>query len=288
MKKFILSIVAILLFACPTISLADAAVGDVIITLGNDLTENQKEALMTEMKAPENGLVVTVSNEEEHQYLGDYIPKAQIGTRAISSSKITIGEKGSGLEVKTNHINWVTDEMYLNALMTAGVKDATIYVTAPFDVSGTAALTGLIKAYEVSTDEAISEEVKQIANKELVETAKLGDKIGAENASALIAKIKEQLAENGLPKDDQQLREWIEQSAKDLNITLSEQEINNLMILFNDMIDININWNQVGDQLAKTKDEISKFLESEEAQGFFQKVKEFFQSLFDSIRSIFQ
>ena len=29
--------------------------------------------------------------------------------------------------------------MYLNALMTAGVKDAKVYVTAPFEVSGTAA-----------------------------------------------------------------------------------------------------------------------------------------------------
>lgn len=72
--------------------------------------------------------------------------------------------------------------MYLNALMTAGVKDAKVYVTAPFEVSGTAALTGLIKAYEVSSDEAISEDVKQVANQELVTTSELGDKIGNENA----------------------------------------------------------------------------------------------------------
>src|SRR5690606_28961916 len=124
---------------------------------------------------------ITVTNEEEHKYLGDYIPKAQIGSKAISSSKIQIEKKGSGLEVQTNNINWVTDEMYLNALMTAGVKDANVYVTAPFEVSGTAALTGLIKAYEVSTDKAIPEDVKQVANQELVETAKLGDKIGDEN-----------------------------------------------------------------------------------------------------------
>ena len=39
--------------------------------------------------------------------------------------------------------------MYINALATAGVKDASVYVTAPFSVSGTPALTGIIKAYEV-------------------------------------------------------------------------------------------------------------------------------------------
>lgn len=253
MKKWLLTVFSLCLLSLPSFALADAAVGDVIITLGEDLSEEQKNSILEEMSATEDALMLTVSNEEEHNYLGNYIPKAQIGSKAISSSKITIGEKGSGLEVTTNHINWVTDEMYLNALMTAGVKDATIYVTAPFDVSGTAALTGLIKAYEVSTDEVISEDVKQLANKELIETAKLGDKIGAENAAALIAKIKEKVAENGLPKDEQELRSWIEQAAKDLNITLTEEEINNLISLFNEMKNLNINWEQIGDQLTKSE-----------------------------------
>lgn len=288
MKKWLLTVFSLCLLSLPSFALADAAVGDVIITLGEDLSEEQKNSILEEMSATEDALMLTVSNEEEHNYLGNYIPKAQIGSKAISSSKITIGEKGSGLEVTTNHINWVTDEMYLNALMTAGVKDATIYVTAPFDVSGTAALTGLIKAYEVSTDEVISEDVKQLANKELIETAKLGDKIGAENAAALIAKIKEKVAENGLPKDEQELRSWIEQAAKDLNITLTEEEINNLISLFNEMKNLNINWEQIGDQLTKAKDQISKFLESEEGQSLLQSIKDLFKAIADSIRSLFQ
>ena len=49
------------------------------------------------------------------------------------------------------NINWVTDAMYTNALITAGVKDAEIQITAPFKVSGTAALTGLMKAYETAS-----------------------------------------------------------------------------------------------------------------------------------------
>ncbi|WP_243386451.1 DUF1002 domain-containing protein [Bacillus kexueae] len=288
MKKWLLTVFSLCLLSLPSFALADAAVGDVIMTLGEDLSEEQKNSILEEMSATEDALMLTVSNEEEHNYLGNYIPKAQIGSKAISSSKITIGEKGSGLEVTTNHINWVTDEMYLNALMTAGVKDATIYVTAPFDVSGTAALTGLIKAYEVSTDEVISEDVKQLANKELIETAKLGDKIGAENAAALIAKIKEKVAENGLPKDEQELRSWIEQAAKDLNITLTEEEINNLISLFNEMKNLNINWEQIGDQLTKAKDQISKFLESEEGQSLLQSIKDLFKAIADSIRSLFQ
>ncbi|MFC0271525.1 DUF1002 domain-containing protein [Metabacillus herbersteinensis] len=287
MKKLLFSLIAALLFAFPTISLADAAVGDIIITLGEDLTEQQKNEILAEMDAPESAQMITVSNEEEHKYLGNYIPKATIGSKALSSSGITIESSGTGLEVKTNNINWVTDEMYLNALMTAGVKDATIYVTAPFEVSGTAALTGLLKAYELSSDEAIPEEVKQVANEELVTTAELGDKVGAENASALMAKIKEEIAKNGVPETDADLRALIEKAAADLGITLTEDEINNLISLFNKMKDVNIDWNQVGQQLDQAKDQISNYLNSEEGQTFLQQVREFFVSLWNAVVAIF-
>ncbi|MCM3163166.1 DUF1002 domain-containing protein [Metabacillus litoralis] len=287
MKKYVLSFVAFLMIAFPSLSYADAVVGDMIITLGENLTEQQKQTILNEMNATEEDQVITVSNEEEHKYLGDYIPKATIGTKAISSTSIVIEEAGSGLEVKTKNINWVTDEMYLNALMTAGVKDASIYVTAPFEVSGTAALTGLIKAYEISSEEAIPEDVKQVANEELVTTAKLGDEVGAENASALMAKIKDEIAKNGVPETDAELRALIENAANELGITLSEADINSLIELFNKMKDLNIDWNQVGQQLDQAKDKISNFLNSEEGQTFLKQLEDFFVALWNAIISIF-
>lgn len=278
---------ATLLFAFPSLSFADAVVGDKIITLGENLTEQQKQTLLTEMNATKEDQIITVSNKEEHQYLGEYIPKATIGSKAISSTSITIEEAGSGLEVSTKNINWVTDEMYLNALMTAGIKDASIYVTAPFEVSGTAALTGLIKAYEISSDKVIPEDVKQVANEELVTTAKLGDEVGAENASALMAKIKDEIAKNGVPETEADLRALIENAANELGITLTEEDINSLINLFNKMKELNIDWNQVGQQLDQAKDQISNYLNSEEGQTFLQQVKEFFIALWDAIISIF-
>ncbi len=125
--------------------------------------------------------------------------------------------------------------MYLNALMTAGVKDAKVYVTAPFEVSGTAALTGLIKAYEVSSDEAISEDVKQVANQELVTTSELGDKIGNENATALIAKIKEEFAKNGVPDNKADIEKQVDDATSDLNVTLTDSQKDQLVSLFNKM-----------------------------------------------------
>ncbi|MGD6815689.1 DUF1002 domain-containing protein [Metabacillus sp. 84] len=287
MKKVFAAMLAACMIAVPQIGLADAAVGDVIVTLGENLTPQQKQTVLGDLNAPENAQTVTVSNEEEHKYLGKYIPKSQIGTKALSSSSITIEKEGSGLEVNTKNINVITDEMYLNALMTAGVKDATVQVTAPIEVSGTAALTGLIKAYEVSSDEAIPEDVKQVANEELVTTSELGQKHGEENASALMAKIKEEVAKNGVPANDEELRTMIENAAKDLGITLTDEEINNLIALFNRMKDANIDWNQVGQQLDQAKEKITKFLESEEGQNFLDQVIQFFVAIWNAIVSLF-
>ncbi|GLH65095.1 DUF1002 domain-containing protein [Parageobacillus sp. G301] len=287
MKRMLIgSLLASLLFTFPAMAAADAAEGDVIITLGENLTEQQKQQILNEMNAPDNAQIITVSNAEEHKYLDGLIPKAQIGTRAISSSMITIGAKGSGLDVETHNITWVTEEMYTNALITAGVKDAKIYVTAPFAVSGTAALTGLMKAYEVSSDQVIPEDVKKVATEEMVKTAKLGESIGTDKAVALLAKIKEEIANNP-PQTDADLRALIEKVAKDLGITLTEDEINSLISLFNKMKNANIDWNQVNDQLSKAKDKLSTFLQSEEGKTFIQNIIDILKEIWNAIKSAF-
>jgi len=280
------SLLAVMLLAFPALAAADAAPGDVIVTLGENLTDEQKQKVLEEMKAPDGAQTVTVSNAEEHKYLDGLIPKAQIGTRAISSSMITIGESGSGLHVETHNITWVTKEMYTNALITAGVKDADIYVTAPFPVSGTAALTGLMKAYEISSDQAIPDAVKKVANEEMVQTAKLADSIGADKAVALLAKIKEEIANNP-PQTDADLRALIERIANDLGITLSENEINSLISLFHKMQNADINWDQVNDQLSKAKEQLSAFLQSEEGKTFIQNIIDILKEIWNAIKSAF-
>lgn len=288
-KKTMLGMMAalLLLIGAPKVSLADAAVGDVIVTLGQDLTPADRQKVLDELNPPENATKIEVTNKEEHEYLGKYILRSSIGTRALSSSSITIEKSGTGLTVDTHNIKTITDEMYLNALMTAGVKDAKVVVTAPFEVSGTAALTGLLKAYEVSSDKAIPEDVKQVANEELVTTSKLGDSIGKDNASALIAKIKDDIAKNGVPKTTKEVEEKVDQAASDLNLNLTQDQKDQLVSLFDKMKNINIDWKQVGSQIDKAKDKITKFIESDEGKNLLQKIWDFFVSIWNAIVSVF-
>ncbi|WP_087999343.1 DUF1002 domain-containing protein [Gottfriedia solisilvae] len=275
------------LIAMPLSVLADSVPGETIVTLGQNLTETQKKALLSEMGAPADARTVTVSNQEEHKYLDGTVPKAQIGTRALSSAMITIGEKNTGIIVQTNNISWVSNAMYTNALITAGLKDANIVITAPFEVSGTAALTGIMKAYELSSGEAIPEEVKKVANEEMVKTAKLADTVGNEKAVQLVAQVKEEIAKNPNMTTDE-LKDLVNRLAGELGINLTSDQMASLMALFEKMKDLNINWDQVGNQLTKAKEQISDFLNSEQGQSFIQKLKDFFSALFDAILSFFK
>ncbi|MGG1674768.1 DUF1002 domain-containing protein [Neobacillus sp. NRS-1170] len=275
-----------MLLSIPSICFADASEGNVIVTVGENLTKQQKNEMLSELEVPDNVQIITVSNKEEHEYLGEFIPKGQIGNRAISSASITIGAKDSGLKVQTNNITWVTDEMYTNALITAGVKDATIHVSAPYSVSGTAALTGIMKAYETTTNKEIPEEVKKAANEEMVKTAQLGDSIGADNAAALMGKVKDEIAKNE-PKTEADLRALIEQVASELGVTLTDAELDSLVDFFSELKAMDIDWNQVKEQLSVTSEKISTFLQSGEGQSFLQKLQDFLNHTLDSIRVLF-
>jgi uncharacterized protein YpuA (DUF1002 family) len=283
----LLSVILVALFMAPSKMFADAAPGDVIVTLGQNLSDEQKNSLLEEMDAPADVQTVTVTNEEEHKYLGQYISKAQIGTKAISSSKITIGEKDQGLSVKTKNINWVTEEMYMNALSTAGVKDADIYVTAPFEVSGTAALTGILKAYETTAQIEIPEAQKQVANEEMVKTAQLGDRIGVKDATELVSRVKEEIAKNPVQSEDD-LRALIQKVAKDMGIELTDNELNGLVDLFNRMKDLNIDWDQVQSDLHNISDKLGDFLNKDETQSFIQQLIDFLKQLIEAIKSLFK
>ena len=285
--KLLALLLAVAVFIMPTASFADIIEGESIVTLGENLSEQQKQDLLKEMKAPKDATIITVSNAEEHKFLEGIVPKAQIGTRAISSSMITYTKPGSGLIVRSKNINSITDAMYTNALITAGVKDAEIKITAPFKVSGTAALTGLMKAYETTSNKAIPEEVKKVANEEMVQTSQLGDKIGEEKAVQLVAKIKEEIAKEQ-PQTTEDLRSLIKKIADQLGITLTDEQLDNLVALFDKMKNLNIDWNQVGSQLNKAKEHVSAFLGSEEGQSFLDKVKDFFSSIIDFVKSLFK
>lgn len=200
------------------------------LALGADLSEEQKSTVLSIMgispEQLENYDVVYVTNAEEHQYLDAYISSTQIGSKAWSSIVIVEREEGSGLNISTTNINYCTVGMYKNALTTAGVTDADIIIAGPNNISGTAALVGVFKAYRQMTGDAVAENVVDAAINELVITGQLEDSIEGlsdEEVEEFIAYIKSVIAENDL-SDEGEINEVIDEACRKYGVTLSVQE----------------------------------------------------------------
>jgi len=281
-KKGIL-LVFILCFSLGSFAFADQIIEKPIVTLGKDLTKAQADEMLQHFGHPQ-AEIIYITNQEEHQALADLLPAKVIGNKAISSSMITLKDAGYGIQVATDNISWVTDQMYAQALATAGIENAEVKVAAPFPVSGTAALTGIMKAFETVSDEKISEEQKQTATEEMVLTAKLAEEKGNDQQVVeLMKQLKAQLAENKL--SEEQLAQVIDNLAAQSGLNLTPDEKDALISLAIKIQNLNINWDSVIVQGHQLLDGAKDYLDANpEAKSWFvslwEKLKMWIDSFF--------
>jgi len=234
------------------------------LALGSDLTQDQLTTVLGLMGISSAELgnynVVYVTNEDEHNYLDQYISSDVIGTKSLSSVLVRPAEEGYGVVVTTKNINYCTTNMYRNALITAGVENADIMVVAPVQISGTAGLIGALKAYEQMSGTTVTDEALDTALDELVSTGELSETVGSSSeAEDLISYIKAQIAANDLDTEEE-IEAAIRQGMKDKNISLTDeevQEIVDLMMKIKSMgIDFDVLAEQADDIYAKYKTQI--------------------------------
>ncbi|MBS7228869.1 MAG: DUF1002 domain-containing protein [Eubacteriales bacterium] len=234
MKKTISLILAALFGVClimPAAMAATIAPGEQRITMGADLSDAQRASIY-EFFGVERGTIkeLTVTNSEERSYLEGLIPDERLGRVALSCVYITVLDAGSGIKVETNNINWCTEQMYINAMITAGITDASVKVSAPYPLSGTAALTGIYKAYEDITGEKLDEDAKAAAAEELITTGELAEFIGSEEATRLINELKK-ILNNIKSMTDDEVRAEIRRIAAQCNISVTDSQVEQLLTL---------------------------------------------------------
>ena len=263
------------------------------ISLGADLTSDEKAKVLAlfgvDEKDLDNYKVVYVTNQEEHQYLDSYISSSQIGNQAWSSVLITEGKKGSGINVTTKNVIYCTTGMYANALATAGVEDVNVVVAGPFNVSGTAALVGALKAYSEMTGETVDEDVVDAAVDEMVTTGSLEDGTDADNekVEGMVAYLKEQIANSD--NKDKDLDQIINDAANKFEITLNEDQFNQLKSLLEKLGGLHLDLGSLKSQAQAAYDtlkdmgfDISKIhIDAEEARGLLQQIIETIKGWFN-------
>lgn len=257
---------------------------DIVVTLAKNLDDSQRKQILELFKVDEKDIkIIEVNNQEERKYLEGVATEAQLGKVTMSSAYVQLMEEGSGIEVETHNITWVTKEMYANALVTAGVKNAKIIAAAPFPVSGTGALTGVLKAFEQATGQKISEEQKKVANEEVVRVGELGEEVGQDKASELVKKVKEQIIEKGV-KSPEEIKKIIIEISGNLNINLNDEQIQKISDLMEKITKLDLNNETIKEQLKDIGNKLDDTLKNnEEVKSIFQKILDAIKNFFNSI-----
>lgn len=291
MKKRLLSLMlAMILLVTSGITVFAAEDDTPILALGANLTEEQKATVLSLLDVNpaelDNYKVIYVTNEQEHQYLDQYLSAGVIGTKALSSVLIRPREEGAGLNVTTYNISYCTIDMYRNALITAGLKDADVYVAGPTNLSGTAALIGAVKGYEEMTGEIVGEEALETAVNEIVVTGDLGDALGdSETASDMVAYIKQQIAEEHV-ESDEDIERIIRNAMEEFDIALTDAQVAELVKLMSKISKLDLDVDALAQQAEELYEKLKGMgLDLDKIDT--EKVGNFFTRFFDSIMNFF-
>ena len=292
MKKFTKIIYCALLAALLALMpiVAGAASADMLV-LGNDLTEAQRATVLrllgvTDANPVDETLYITIG--EEKALLGNLVSADKIGSRSLSSARVQLKEEGSGIKVTTHNITYITDSMYASALITAGVINADVIIAAPTNVSGTAALAGIFKAYEVASNVTLDSIAKAVASEELLLSGELAEFIGSEEAVRLIGDLKQTVIDNGWDNIET-IRPAVDEAAIQMNLNLTDAQKDQVANLLLKFCSLDMEPEEIASQLQGMLNAMKTAASATEAvNNFFGKVGEALSSVGSWFANLFK
>lgn len=290
LKKKITSIVICCTMVLGSMSLVFADTARVV-TLGANLSPEQRKTMLKYFGVNENDAVILeVNNKEERKYLEGIAPNSQIGTKTYSCAYVEPTKAGSGINVKTANITWVTSAMIASTLASLGITDANCVIAANFPVSGTGALTGVMKAYEDATGKPLDENKKEIATEELVVSGKLGQDIGQDKATGIINDVKTEIIKNNT-SDTNQIANTINNITNNYNVTLSPEQQKQVKDLMTKISEQNYNYKDMKDALNSISNTVNENLnaigESVNNSGILDTIKGWFDGIGNWVSNLF-
>lgn len=270
----------------PTSAFADSSR---VVTLGADLSAEQRTTVLNFFGLSEADLanltVVNVTNADERAHLSDSIDLGVIGNKTYSCSYIQPTNSG-GIYVQTANLNYVTNYMLYNALQTAGVKNCNLVVTAPFEVSGTGALTGVFMAYEAQ-GQNLDDAKENVATEELVTTAELGETYG-DDIAQVISNVKDEVVSNTSELTDDQLRDIVRSAAQTQGIALSDADLDKIVNLLRQLQQLDYDTDAFSTTLADFESRLQEVTQqAQEAGGVLDAIGGFFQGIVDWFVGLF-
>lgn len=269
-----------------------------ILSFGSSLNQKEEAALREYFGVPSNMKAIYVGNETAIEQLGlepDALDNYTGGW--YSSAYVKLTDQG-GVQVTSKNVNLVTNEMFANALITSGILNCEVNVSAPFMVTGESALAGILAGAEEIMGESLSEENKVVAKEEIDTTLDVADEIlNNENneinstadsstiASGIMNDIKEQVIKDS--PNSTQIGQIIVNVTNNYGVELSEETQARVQTLMEDVNGLDIEYKDIKETMSNIGDRISESLKEAgiklQESGFFEKIGNWFSELFQNV-----
>lgn len=268
-----------------------------ILSFGSSLTKNEELSLRDYFGVSEDMTAIYVDNETAIKQLGlapDALDNYTGGWYSSAYVKLT---NDGGINVSSKNVSLVTNEMFTNALLTSGILNCEVVVSAPFMVTGESALAGILAGAEEIMGESLSEENKVVAKEEIDTTLEIADELlnNEENeidsssdssnvASGIINDIKQQVIKDS--PNSTQIQQIIINVTNNYGVELSEETNARVLSLMEDVNDLNIDYKDIEDTMKNIGDSISESLKEAgiklKESGFLDQIFNFFSDLFSN------
>lgn len=264
--------------------------GTRVVTIGVNNSAEQRAKIFKYFGVSENEVhVLEVNNKEEREYLAGIATESQLGTKTFSCAYVEPTNSG-GINVKTANITWVTSSMVASTLSTAGMENANCVIAATFPVSGTGALTGVMKAFEDASGKELDEDKKELASEELITTGDLGDEIGQDKATGVVNDVKIEVIKNGT-SDTTQIADIINNVTNNYNVTLTDAQVKQITDLMEKIAAQNYDYSSMKKTLNNVSDVVKDNLkdagEDVGGSGIFDFIGNIFSSIGEWFSNLF-
>lgn len=293
MKRKLISTVTLCAFIFSALTLNVHAQNMERVTFGNDLTDTQEQEMLKGFGVTSDQVSIDrITNEDIIKQLGlDPNDKSNYEGGCYSSSYVKL-TTDKGIIVDAKNLTEVTGLMLSNALLTSGVTNAEVKASSPFPVTGTSALSGILKGFEAIQGKELSLKNKKAAQKEIETTSSLADEIGFDEAATIINDIKTAVIKEA-PKTEDEVSSIVNDVTKDYKINLTDVQKENITNLMVDIKDLDIDYSKVKDTLTNLKNQLSSALDKAGTElsdsGFLEKavsaIGDFFNGIFDWFKS---
>ena len=227
-----------------------------VVTLGADLTQDQKNTMMRYFNVDSSQVqIISVTNQDERNHLSAYVPLEQIGTRTVSCAYVKPTSSG-GIKVRTANLNWVTCNMIATSLSTSGVTNCEVVAACPFEVSGTGALTGIQMAYETASGQQLDSTKKELATQEMVVTGKIADSVGQNDATTVINQAKMQVIADNVQNADE-IYNIVVNISNTNNINLTDDQISTIVNLLSQISQQDYDYSEMQETLERVNDNVT-------------------------------